>query len=105
MVHFSQTAPRLSIAPNYVLAHNGDVRTSITLDEDVYQHATLYARGRGVTLSTALSEIARKGVEAMHATNQSSRLKRAPNGLLIIPSDGRVITSEMVKAALEEDGF
>jgi hypothetical protein len=81
------------------------MRTSITLEEDVYQHATLYAKGRGVTLSTALTEIARKGLEAMHSTSPSPRLIRAPNGLLIIPSDGRVITSEMVKAALEEDEF
>jgi hypothetical protein len=49
--------------------------------------------------------MARKGVEAMQSTSPSPRLKRAPNGLLIIPSDGRVITSEMVKAALEEDEF
>jgi hypothetical protein len=41
----------------------------------------------------------------MQSTSPSPRLKRAPNGLLIIPSDGRVITSEMVKAALEEDEF
>jgi hypothetical protein len=81
------------------------MRTSITLDEDVYQHATLYAKGRGVTLSTALNEISRKGVEALHSTSPSPRLVRAPNGLLIIPSDGRVITSEMVKAALEEDEY
>ena len=85
--------------------HNAPMRTSITLDEDVYKQATLYAKGRGVTLSTAISEMARKGVEAMQSTSPSPRLKRAPNGLLIIPSDGRVITSEMVKAALEEDEF
>jgi hypothetical protein len=41
----------------------------------------------------------------MQSTSPSSRLKRAPNGLLIIPADGRVITSEMVKAALEEDEY
>jgi macrodomain Ter protein organizer (MatP/YcbG family) len=81
------------------------MRTSISLDEDVYQQATLYARGRGVTLSTAVSEMARKGVEAMQSTSPTSRLKRAPNGLLIFAGGDRVITSEMVKAALEEDDF
>jgi hypothetical protein len=81
------------------------MRTSITLDEDVYQHATLYAKGRGVTLSTAFCEIARKGVEAMHSTSPSPRLIRAPNGLLLFGKKGRVITNEMVKAALEEEDF
>jgi Arc/MetJ family transcription regulator len=85
------------------MVHNGLMRTSITLDEDVYQHATLYARGRGVTLSTAVSEIARKGLEAMHSTSPSLRLKRAPNGLLIFAGTGRTITPEMVKEFQEDE--
>ena len=82
--------------------HNHSMRTTVTLDQDVYELATLYARGRGVTLSAALSELARKG-SAAPPESTSSRLVRAPNGLLIIPAEGRVITSEMVKEALEED--
>ena len=85
------------------MVQNGYMRTSITLDEDVYQHATLYARGRGVTLSTAVSEIARKGLEAMHSTSPSLRLKRAPNGLLIFAGKGRTITPEMVKEFQEDE--
>lgn len=79
------------------------MRTTVTLDEDVYQHAALYAKGRGVTLSKAICEMVRKGADALQFANPSPRLKRAPNGLLILAGDGRVITSEMVKAALEED--
>ncbi len=82
--------------------HNSSMRTTITLDQDVYEIATLYARGRGVTLSTAISELARRGATA---PPPESRLIRAPNGLLINPARGRVITSEMVKEALEEDDF
>ena len=85
------------------MAHNVLMRTSVTLDEDVYQLATLYAKGRGVTLGAALSELARKGATAPPAESPSPRLVRAPNGLLMLPARGRVITSEMVKAALEED--
>ena len=83
--------------------HNSSMRTSVTLDEDVYQLATLYARGRGVTLGAALSELARKGASAPPAESPSPRLVRAPNGLLIFAAQGRVITNEMVKEALEED--
>ena len=79
------------------------MRTTINLDEDVYQFAKLYAKERGISLSKTVCELVRKGMEAMQSTSPSLRLKRAPNGLLIIPADGRVITSEMVKAALEED--
>jgi len=102
-MRFSLAAPLISIASIYILVHNGCMRTSITLDEDVYQHATLYARGRGVTLSAAVSEIARKGLEAMHSTSPSLRLKRAPNGLLIFDGTGRTITPDMVKEFQEDE--
>jgi len=77
------------------------MRTTVTLDDDVYQLATLYSRGRGITLSAALSELARKGTTA--PPESTSRLVKAPNGLLVFAPRGRVITSEMVKEALEED--
>jgi hypothetical protein len=79
------------------------MRTSITLDEDVYQHATLYAKGRGVTLSAAICEMARKGFATPPSDSPSPRLIRAPNGLLIAAPTGRVITSEMVRAAQEDE--
>ena len=83
------------------MMHNSPMRTTVTLDDDVYELATLYAHGRGVTLGAALSELARKAT-ATHPPE--SRLVRAPNGLLINPARGRrAITSEMVKEALEED--
>ena len=85
------------------MMHNRPMRTTVTLDEDVYELATLYAKGRGVTLSAALSELARKGVTASPSESPSPRLVRAPNGLLIFAPQGRVITAEMVKVALEED--
>jgi hypothetical protein len=79
------------------------MRTSITLDEDVYQLAWLYSKGRGTTLGAAIGELVRKGVAAQRSEALSPRLKRAPNGLLIVRSRGRVITPEMVKAAQEDE--
>jgi hypothetical protein len=79
------------------------MRTSITLDQDVYELAYLYARGNGITLSAAINELARKSQENKSTKPHSDRLQRAPNGLLIARPQGRVITNEMVKAALEEE--
>ena len=84
------------------MMHNPLMRTTVNLDQDIYELATLYARGRGVTLSTALSELVRKGTQAP-SSDPPPGLVRAPNGLLIFAPRGRVITSEMVKSALEED--
>lgn len=79
------------------------MRTSVTLDEDVYELASLYANGRGITLGKAIGELVRKGQAAERGERPVSRLVREPNGLLVIASTGRKITPEMVKAALEED--
>jgi hypothetical protein len=84
------------------LVHNGCMRTSVTLDDDAYQLASLYAAGRGITLSAAINEAVRKIGEPPSASG-SPQLKIAPNGLLVFASRGRVITSEMVKAAQEDE--
>jgi hypothetical protein len=79
------------------------MRTTVNLDEDVYELASLYAKGRGVTLGAAIGELVRRGHVAPPTEPAASRLKRLPNGLLAFPTRGRTITSEMVKKALEED--
>jgi macrodomain Ter protein organizer (MatP/YcbG family) len=85
------------------MVYNSYMRTSITLDEDVYQLAYLYAKGRGTTLSAAINELVRKAEAPPRSASSSSRLKTAPNGLLVIAArPGRVITPEMVKEALED---
>jgi hypothetical protein len=45
------------------------------LDENVYQIAKLYAKERGITLSKAICELYRKGMEAMQYASPSLRLK------------------------------
>jgi len=80
------------------------MRTSITLDDDVYQLASLYAAGRGITLSAAINEAVRKIGEAPGSASDPPRIKTAPNGLKVLATRGRVITPEMVKEA-EEDEF
>ena len=92
--------------------HNHSMRTTVTLDQEAYELATLYSKGKGLTLGEALSELAIKGIESLQAGPSTPDfvppgLVRAPNGLLMFAprSDGRVITTEMVKAALEEDDY
>lgn len=81
------------------------MRTSITLDDDVYGLATLYASAKGITLGAAIGELVRRGEAAPRAKSPLPELERAPNGLLIFASrgDGRGITSEMVKAYSEDE--
>ena len=79
------------------------MRTSITLDDDVYQLASLYAAGRGITLGAAIGELVRKSHSAQPSASPHPRLKTAANGLRIFPARGKPITSEMVKKAQEDE--
>jgi hypothetical protein len=88
------------------------MRTTVTLDQEAYELASLYSRGKGLTLGAALSELAKKGIESLRVQpslpdSVPEGLMRAPNGLLMFAprNDGRVLTSEMVKAALEENDY
>lgn len=83
--------------------HNRFMRTSITLDDDVYELAVLYSHGKGITLGAAIGELVRRG-EATPPSADTSGLKRAANGLLVFPAKpGRVITPELVKKYQEDE--
>jgi hypothetical protein len=79
------------------------MRTSITIDDDVYQLASLYAAARKITLGAAIGELVRRG-EAAGPPAGSSDLKRAANGLLVFAAKpGRVLTPELVKKYQEDE--
>jgi hypothetical protein len=75
------------------------MRTTINLDDDVYELASMYAAGRGITLGAAVGELVRKA----NGASGSPRIRMASNGLPVFAARGRVITSEMVKAAQEDE--
>jgi len=85
--------------------HNTLMRTTVNLDNEIYELAVLRARGQDITLGAAIGEFIREAMQARQQRKLSPNLKRLPNGLLVFKKrkDGRVITNEMVKAALEED--
>jgi hypothetical protein len=79
------------------------MRTSVSLDQDVYELVTIYAKGRDITLGAAIGELVRKTVEGSTPESPSPRLMRGANGLLIARPQGRTISNEMVRQAMEED--
>jgi hypothetical protein len=80
---------------------NGDMRTTITLDDDVHEFVSYYANARGITLSAAMNELVRK---AEKPQDSEPLIVYSPEGLPMFPPTGRVLTSEMVKR-LEEEEF
>ena len=75
----------------------GNMRTTITMDEETAEIATHYARSRGVSLSKAISELIHRG------TRTRSRIKYVDGWpVLDLPKRQQPLTTERVKE-LEED--
>jgi hypothetical protein len=79
------------------------MRTTITLDDDIHEFASIYAAANGMTLSAAISELVRK---AEAAPQPSPGIRHGPGGFPMFPptGTGRVITDQMVKK-LEDEEF
>ncbi len=77
------------------------MRTTVNLDEDVLEAAKSLAHIKDVSLGAALSDLARRGMEA------EPELRRDPEtGLTTMRSaGGRTITSEDVYKLQEEEGI
>jgi hypothetical protein len=77
--------------------HHTDVRTTIRLDDDVFEIVKNYAEARSVAMGKALSELVRRGLHAPVKT-------RVVNGLVVfdVPESSDRITAERVKELAEE---
>ena len=79
--------------------YNNLMRTTITLDDETAEVATQYARGRGVSLSKAISELIQRG------TRTRPRIKYVDGWpMLDLPKPKRLLTTERVKQ-LEDEGW
>jgi len=75
------------------------MRTTISLDDDVFELVKHYAEAHSVAMGKALSELARRGATAPPKT-------RKVNGLVIfdLPDESETVTSKQVKR-LEAEGW
>jgi hypothetical protein len=73
------------------------MRTTLSLDDDVFQVVKVYAENRSLAIGKAVSELVRRGLNAPLKT-------RTVNGLVVfdVPEDADTVSSELVKR-LESD--
>lgn len=74
------------------------MRTTLTLDDDVFKVVKSYADKRSLAMGRALSELVRRGLSAPPRT-------RVVNGLAVfdVAADGDSVTSEQVKRLEAEE--
>jgi hypothetical protein len=74
------------------------MRTTLSLDDDVFQVVKTYAENRSLAMGKALSELVRRGLSVPVKT-------RIVNGLVVfdVPADSDPVTSELVKRLEAEE--
>ena len=73
------------------------MRTTLRLDDDAFDLARLLAKGRGVSIGQAVSDLIRKGINAAVPI-------RTEHGLAVfdLPDDSPIVTMERVKRLDDE---
>jgi hypothetical protein len=76
------------------------MRTTITMEKEMHDLVTLYARTRRITFSAAICQLIRRGKDA---PQPEPYIHRSSNGFpLFPPSAGGTISGELVKRLDEE---
>ena len=79
------------------------MRTNVNIADDARQFAALYAYACGITLGEAITELIRKGNQAVSAASESTKFGRSASGFPTLPPRDRTLTTEMVLKAQEEE--
>jgi hypothetical protein len=87
-----------SIDITHKITHRSTVRTTLTLDDDIFELAARQAKLRGVSLSRTVSDLLRRGLSA--PTPSQDR-----DGLVVfqLPADSPPVTTEEVRR-IEAEG-
>jgi hypothetical protein len=77
------------------------MRTTVTLDQDVYEAAMHLSRSTGRRLGKIISELARRGLK------QRAAIRRDKSGLPVfeVPPDAPVIPASRIQEIIDEEGL
>lgn len=78
------------------------MRTTVTIDDDVYEAALAHSRATGRRLGSVLSDMARAALESK---TPPSRGKRARFASFDVPKGSRVISAARIQKSLDDDGI
>jgi hypothetical protein len=77
------------------------MRTNVKIADEEREYAEYFAHANGITLGDAITELIKRGRDAS-GVGTKAKFKRSPAGFPMFPSRGQVITTERVRAELED---
>jgi hypothetical protein len=82
--------------------HNAGMRTTLTLDSDIYEVAMHLSRATGRRLGKIISELARKGLQPPQAIK---RRRGSRFAVFEVPSNAPLIPASRIQETIDEEGF
>ncbi len=79
------------------------MRTTLAIDEDVFNIARQKAQREHVTIGAAVSELMRLGIRSMHMP--ASQLPPTRSKYAVLPARNETITSAHVYKLIEQEGI
>jgi hypothetical protein len=79
------------------------MRTTLSLDEDVFTFARAHARRERISIGEALSRLARQGIQAQNLGPKAA--PRVSSKYALLPARAEVITSEHVRQLMDQEGI
>jgi hypothetical protein len=81
------------------------MRTTVTLDDDVYEAAQALARATGKHLGRVLSEMARRALQPSAPGSKGTAKKASRFPVFAVPADAPLIPASRIQKVLDEDGI
>jgi len=81
------------------------MRTTVTLDDDVYEAAQAQAQATGKPLGRVLSEMARQALLPSRHRSKRSAKESSRFPVFEVPVGARMIPASRIQKALDEDGI
>lgn len=91
------------LARNRKAVHNIDMRTNVNIADDAREFAEVYAHANGLTLGNAITDLIRKGGQAASSASETPKFGRSASGFPTLPLRNRILTTEMVLKAQDEE--
>lgn len=81
------------------------MRTTVTLDQDVYEAAMHLSRASGKRLGKVLSELARRGIKQQPPAPKKRKRGEWKWPTVDVPPDAPVIPASRIQRILDEEGY
>lgn len=81
------------------------MRTTVTLDDDVYEAAQAHAQATGKRLGRVLSEMARQALQPSGRQSKKSGKESSRFPAFEVPAGAGLILASRIQKVLDEDGI